>query len=322
MRGGTADGNGCVVERARAKVNLFLHVLGRRADGYHLLDSLVVFAETGDVVGAEAADDLSLALSGPFASGLETGDGNLVLRAARAAAQATGIGAGARLTLDKRLPVASGIGGGSADAAATLRALNRLWDLRLDEARLAAIALPLGADIPVCLASRPARMGGIGEVLAPAPLLPRFGLVLANPGLPLATSAVFAARTGPFDTPADLPQGWETAQDMARDLARLRNGLEAAARTLCPTLAMVLDALASLPGCLLARLSGSGPTGFALFATAEEANVAAASLRRLHPDWWIAADEAGGQAVESRNPSAGRGCHRLGMSERRIGATE
>lgn len=322
MNGGTADGNSCVVELARAKVNLFLHVLGRRADGFHLLDSLVVFAEAADVVGAEPDERLSLAISGPFASGLETGDGNLVLRAARAAAQATGTTAGARLTLDKRLPVASGIGGGSADAAATLRALNQLWGLRLDEARLAAIALPLGADVPVCLASRPARMGGIGDVLAPAPLLPRFGLVLANPGLPLATPAVFAARTGPFDTLADLPAGWETPQAMARDLARLRNGLEAAARALCPPLDIVLDSLATLPGALLARLSGSGPTGFALFAGAEEADDAARLLRRQHPDWWIVAGEAGGQAVESKKPSAGRGCQRLGMSERRIGATE
>ena len=294
MSRGTAGGNGCVVERARAKVNLFLHVLGRRADGYHLLDSLVVFAEAADVVRAEPADSLSLTLSGPFASYLEAGDGNLVLRAARALARETGTGAGARLTLDKQLPIASGIGGGSADAAATLRVLNRLWRLGLEEARLAALALPLGADVPVCLASRPARMGGIGEVLAPAPQLPRFGLVLANPGLPLATPAVFAARTEPFDTRADLPQGWKTAQAMARDLARLRNGLEAAARALCPTLGTVLNALAALPGALLARLSGSGPTGFALFATAKEANDAAALLRRLHPDWWIVAGEAGG----------------------------
>ncbi len=294
MSRGTAGGNGCVVERARAKVNLFLHVLGRRADGYHLLDSLVVFAEAADVVRAEPADSLSLTLSGPFASYLEAGDGNLVLRAARALARETGTGAGARLTLDKQLPIASGIGGGSADAAATLRVLNRLWRLGLEEARLAALALPLGADVPVCLASRPARMGGIGEVLAPAPQLPRFGLVLANPGLPLATPAVFAARTEPFDTRADLPQSWKTAQAMARDLARLRNGLEAAARALCPTLGTVLNALAALPGALLARLSGSGPTGFALFATAKEANDAAALLRRLHPDWWIVAGEAGG----------------------------
>lgn len=287
-------GRGAVVELAPAKVNLFLHVLGRRPDGYHLLDSLVVFAEAGDVVGAEPADTLFLAVTGPFAAGLEAGEGNLVLRAARALGQAAGTAAGARLTLDKRLPVASGIGGGSADAAAALRALNRLWGLGLDEARLAPIALTLGADVPVCLASRPARMGGIGEVLAPAPRLPRFGLVLANPGVPLATPAVFAARTGPFDAPADLPEIWPDAAALARDLARLRNALEPAARALCPPVATVLDALSALPGALLARLSGSGPTAFALFATAEEARAAAGLLWAARPGWWIAAGEAGG----------------------------
>lgn len=314
--------SGAVTELARAKVNLFLHVVGRRADGYHLLDSLVVFAESGDLVTAELAETLSLTVTGPFAAFLEAGDGNLVLRAARALAQAAGTTASARLTLDKRLPVASGIGGGSADAAATLRVLDRLWGLGLDEVRLAAIALSLGADVPVCLASRPARMGGIGEVLAPAPRLPRFGLLLANPGVPLATPAVFAARQGHFDPPAVLPEGWPDAAGMARDLARLRNGLEPAARGLCPAVAEVVDALAGLPGALLARLSGSGPTAFALFATAEEARAAARRLRTTYPDWWVAAGEAGDQAVESRKPSAGSGRQRLGMSERRIGATE
>ncbi|MCS6854305.1 MAG: 4-(cytidine 5'-diphospho)-2-C-methyl-D-erythritol kinase [Elioraea sp.] len=285
---------GAVVEAARAKVNLFLHVLGRRADGYHLLDSLVVFAEAGDVIFAEPAEALSLSITGPFAGGLEAGEDNLVLRAARSLAAATGTVAGARLTLDKRLPVAAGIGGGSADAAATLRALNRLWGLGLDHPRLAAIALALGADVPVCLGSRAVRMGGIGEVLAPAPRLPRFGLLLANPGIPLATATVFAARAGPFDPPADLPEGWPDAIAMAKDLARFRNGLEAAARALCPPLAEVLDALSALPGALLARLSGSGPTAFALLATAEEAVLAAARLRTTYPAWWIAAGEAGG----------------------------
>ncbi|MDW8445215.1 MAG: 4-(cytidine 5'-diphospho)-2-C-methyl-D-erythritol kinase [Acetobacteraceae bacterium] len=286
---------GAVVEAARAKVNLFLHVLGRRADGYHLLELACRVRRGRRSSSAPNRPRLFRFRSpGRSAGGLEAGEDNLVLRAARSLAAATGTVAGARLTLDKRLPVAAGIGGGSADAAATLRALNRLWGLGLDHPRLAAIALALGADVPVCLGSRAVRMGGIGEVLAPAPRLPRFGLLLANPGIPLATATVFAARAGPFDPPADLPEGWPDAIAMAKDLARFRNGLEAAARALCPPLAEVLDALSALPGALLARLSGSGPTAFALLATAEEAVLAAARLRTTYPAWWIAAGEAGG----------------------------
>jgi len=311
-----------VVETARAKVNLFLHVVGRRPDGYHLLDSLVVFTDAADIVTAEAAATLQLDITGPFASDLVVDDGNLVLRAAQALAAATRSRTGARLTLSKRLPVASGIGGGSADAAATLRALTRLWRCGLEERRLTEIALSLGADVPVCLVSRPARLGGIGEILQPPPLLPRIGLLLANPGVPLSTPLVFKARSGPFDPPADLPEAWADAAALARDLGRLRNGLEQAARALCPAVATVLDALAALPGALLARLSGSGPTAFALFATAEAAQCAAERLRTDYPTWWVAAGAAGSQAVESRKPSAGNGCQRFGISERRIGATE
>ncbi|HET9147591.1 MAG TPA: 4-(cytidine 5'-diphospho)-2-C-methyl-D-erythritol kinase, partial [Acetobacteraceae bacterium] len=178
------------------------------------------------------------------------------------------------------LPVASGIGGGSADAAAALRLLGREWGVAPDPS----LALRLGADVPVCLASRPARMGGIGESLQPAPRLPRFGMVLANPGVPVATPAVFAARQGGFSPPATLPEAWEDARAMARDLAGLGNDLEAPAISLQPAIGAVLEALAGCPGCLLSRMSGSGATCFGLFATEAEAGVAAARLER--PGWW------------------------------------
>ena len=272
-----------VQQPAPAKVNLFLHVTGRRADGYHLLDSLVVFAGAQDAVRAAAAPGLTLVVDGPEAGALGQEPDNLVLRAARALADAAGLAPRAALILDKVLPVASGIGGGSADAAAALRALNLLWGLGWSEARLAEVALPLGADIPACVASRPVRMGGIGEVLGPAPLLPGFGILLANPRVALATPSVFRARGGAFSPPASLPVRWDDAAALARDLAMLRNDLEAPAVALCPPVAEVLAALRALPGCLLARMSGSGATCFALFAEADAARQAAAALPGA---WW------------------------------------
>ena len=275
-----------LTERAPAKINLHLHVTGRRADGYHLLDSLVVFAGAGDVLRAGPAEDLSLALEGPFAEGLRAEPDNLVLRAARALAAAAGIAPRARLVLEKRLPVASGIGGGSADAAAALRLLARLWGLALPAAEMARLAAGLGADVPVCLAGQPTRMQGIGEILLPAPRLPAepVGLVLVNPGVALPTPPVFRARTGPFSPAAALPAAWADARAMAADLAALGNGLEAAAISLCPAIAEVLTALRGLEGCLLARMSGSGATCFALFPDPVAAEAAASRVARA--GWW------------------------------------
>ena len=270
-------------EAAPAKVNLFLHVTGRRADGYHLLDSLAVFGPAADRLTATPADALSLTLGGPFGDTLASEADNLVLRAARALAAEAGYKAGAALHLEKHLPIASGIGGGSADAAAALRLLNRLWGCGLDAAALAKVAAPLGADIPVCVAARPARMQGIGEETSPGPALPDCGLLLVNPRVPVATPAVFRARQGGFSAPAELPCGWADAQAMARGLARLGNDLEAPALRLCPVIAEVLEALRTAPGCLLARMSGSGATCFGLFATPAEANAAALGMPR---GWW------------------------------------
>ncbi len=269
---------------APAKVNLYLLVTGRRDDGYHLLDSLCVFAGAGDAVRAQRADALSLHIEGPFADRLSEDSDNLVLRAARLLAQAVGVAPVANITLDKSLPVASGIGGGSADAAATLRVLMDLWGVTLPVARLHDLALQLGADVPVCLASRPVRMEGVGEVLSDAPSLPAFGLVLVNPGVSVATPAVFRARQAVFSARAYLPRGWDTVQHMAADLAPLGNYLEDAARQLCPPIGDVLAALRAHPDVLLARMSGSGATCFGICATPVDAARVADALRRS--DWW------------------------------------
>ena len=274
-----------VTEAAPAKLNLYLHVVGRRDDGYHMLDSLVAFADIGDVLHAAPADDLSLAVTGPFAAALSTERDNLVLRAARALAAAGGVPAKARLTLDKRLPVASGIGGGSADAAAALRALCRLWGCAPAPADLARIALGLGADVPVCLASQAVRMGGVGECLTPAPALPECGVVLINPGVAVETAAVFRARAGGFSAAATLPAAWHDAAALAADLRELGNDLAAPARLLCPPIDAVLAALAAQSGCLLARMSGSGATCFGVFHSPRTAADAAPHLAR--DGWWV-----------------------------------
>jgi 4-diphosphocytidyl-2-C-methyl-D-erythritol kinase len=275
--GNSADLPDTLIESAPAKVNLFLHVTGWRPDGYHLLDSLVVFAAAEDVLRGEPANELTLDLEGPFAISLGGEQDNLVLRAARA------LGArGARLVLEKNLPVASGIGGGSADAAAALRLLCRLW--RLSPPDLPGIALALGADVPVCLARRASRMGGVGEQLDAAPSLPGCGLVLVNPGVAVSTPEVFRARRGGWSAPAEMPRAWPDVATMARDLRELRNDLEPPAIALQPVIGDVISALVAVPGCRLARMSGSGATCFGLFDDPVVAAQAAARLRRAN--WW------------------------------------
>lgn len=276
-----------ITEPALAKINLYLHVTGRRDDGYHLLDSLVVFADIGDVLRAAPGDGLTLSLSGPFGAALGNEPDNLVLRAARGLAGAAGIRSGARLELEKNLPVASGIGGGSADAAAALRLLQRLWNCALPPDVMQRLALSLGADVPVCLRGQPARMRGIGERLDAAPALPGCAVLLVNPGMALATPPVFRARSGSFSAEASLPAHWPDAAAMAAGLRALHNDLEAPARQLCPVIGEVLEAIAALPGCLLARMSGSGATCFGLFENDEAANRGALAL--AGHGWWCRA---------------------------------
>jgi 4-diphosphocytidyl-2-C-methyl-D-erythritol kinase len=275
---------------APAKVNLYLHVVGRRPDGYHLLDSLVVFADLGDRLTVEPDDRLSLTIDGPRADAVPPGPDNLVLRAAEALRRECGARAvGARIRLTKVLPVAAGIGGGSADAAAALRLLCALWRPDLPPARLHAIASTLGADIPVCLARRPALLAGIGERLTPAPVLAPAWLVLVNPGVPVPTGPIFAGLRG-FGPPAPaLPVHIADAADLAVYLADQRNDLEPPARERAPVVGTVLTALRDRDGCLIARMSGSGGTCFGLFADAGAAERAAAAIRRDAPEWWSTA---------------------------------
>jgi 4-diphosphocytidyl-2-C-methyl-D-erythritol kinase len=287
-----------IAQAAPAKLNLTLSVVGRRADGYHLLDSVVAFTEFGDTVGAAAGDGLSLALDGPFAPGLKAdGAENLVLRAARLLADAAGIRADAALTLTKRLPVASGIGGGSSDAAAALRALSELWRLNLSDEEMHSLALRLGADVPVCLSARPARLEGIGERVTPLPDFPSAPLVLVNPGIALATQRVFAARTGAFSAGTGiLTAPAATPAALADALRPAGNDLTEAAIGLVPEIGDVLAALGRAPACLLARMSGSGATCFGLFAT-DQAAAAAATIAKAAPRWWVAATRLRGAAA-------------------------
>lgn len=271
-------------EFAPAKVNLFLHVTGRRADGYHLLDSLAVFPAIGDRLDYAPDPEFTLELRGRFAAGLSTEPDNLVLRAGRALAHASGVHAHGRLTLDKQLPVASGIGGGSADAAAALRLLSRVWNARLPEGEMRSLALGLGADVPACLDSKPLRMSGIGEMLNLVPPLPACGIVLVNPLVGVATPEVFRGRRGPFSPPAALAFSWPDLGGLLRDLAPTANDLQEPAVRLCPEIAELLAALRAHPSCKLARMSGSGATCFALCADPATAVSMAADL--ANPAWW------------------------------------
>ena len=274
---------------APAKLNLYLHVTGRRDDGYHLLDSLVAFADIGDRVAAEPAPQLSLAIEGPFADGLAKDDpGNLVWRAATALAERRGRKADVALTLEKNLPIASGIGGGSSDAAATLRALAALWHID-DDALLAEVGARLGADVPVCLAARASWLGGIGERVEPALALPTAPIVLVNPNIALPTPGVFKARRGPFSVPARFTNATHDVRELAALLAERRNDLTEAAITQVPAIAAIIEKLAGCDGNLLARMSGSGATFFGLFASAAQAQAAAQSLRSAQPGLWVAA---------------------------------
>lgn len=276
---------------APAKINLTLEILGRRADGYHELESLVVFAALGDELAVAPSDRLELEVTGPFAAELAgPQEDNLVLRAARLLAKAAKREEeGACLRLTKNLPVGAGLGGGSSDAAVVLRELNSLWNLSFSPDRLAELALSLGADLPACLYGRPVLVRGIGEQLSPAPPLPPFWIVLANPGRSLPTAAVYRARGGPFSRSS----GWWEAplsnlNEFVGYLQAKKNDLQAPAIQLCREIEVVLLALSQTQGVRLARMSGSGATCFAIYAQEEKARAASDALRAAYPHWWIA----------------------------------
>jgi 4-diphosphocytidyl-2-C-methyl-D-erythritol kinase len=275
-----------VEEPAPAKVNLDLRITGRRPDGYHELDSVVAFTAWADRLTLTADRRLTLELGGPFAAALQDHKDNLVLRAARRLAEHSGCRPHVRITLDKRIPVAAGLGGGSADAAATLRGLSRLWQLGLADADLLALALELGADVPVCLRARPARMRGIGERIEPIEL-PVLDLVLANPNQAVSTAQVFAGL-GPIAPAAGPDAAVPSDRPALLDWLRARgNDLEAPARRLAPVIGEVLGALSAQPGCRLARMSGSGATCFGVFEEPDAAARAVEAMRRARPSWWV-----------------------------------
>jgi 4-diphosphocytidyl-2-C-methyl-D-erythritol kinase len=279
---------GVRVEAAPAKVNLTLRVLGRRPDGYHDIESIVAFAQLGDVLAFEPGRTLSLGVRGPTAAAAGHTADNLVLRAARALAdRVAGLRLG-RFELSKRLPVAAGLGGGSADAAAALRLLARANRLAGDDARLMQAAQATGADVPVCLDPRARIMRGRGDLLSSPLDLPSLPAVLVNPNVPLATRDVFAAfKPDPGQAQAAAITG--SSSDLRGLIAGGRNELEGPAAALAPVVAEVLSALRALPGCRLARMSGSGATCFGLLESRRGAAAAARLLRETHPRWWVRA---------------------------------
>lgn len=279
-------------EFAPAKVNLFLHVRGRRPDGLHTLESLVVFPTIGDELIAEPSGTTTLSVGGPFGMNLGTGNDNLVIRAVEGLAALAQCRAGIALHLDKRLPVASGIGGGSADAAAALRLASRVWGISPEPSALAGLALSLGADVPVCLGSTAAMMSGIGDIVRSAPILPGFWLVLVNPMRAVSTAAVFNALERRDNPPGPIvPEKFADVRELADWLAAQRNDLEAPAVALQPVIGIVLERLRSMPTCLFSAMSGSGATCFGLFANQPEALSGAERLRGVGNPWWVAVGE-------------------------------
>ena len=288
-----------LVEKAPAKINLTLRVLGRRADGYHRLESLVAFADLADTLSLQPGGDAALDITGPFAAACGPVAGNLVLKALAALRErVAGLNAG-RFVLEKNIPVAAGLGGGSADAAAALRLLARGNGLALDDARLATAAPTVGADVPVCLESHARIICGVGEELSAALELPPLAALLVNPGVPLATRDVFARFAGKQDGRTSLAGVPRERVALIEWLGAHGNDLTPSAIACAPVTADVLQTLGALPGARLARMSGSGPTCFALFASAAEAAAVARLLQAERKDWWVYPTTLG--SVENRS---------------------
>lgn len=274
--------------RAPAKVNLTLHVTGQRDDGYHALDSLVVFADLGDVLTVNAAPDLRLTVSGPFSEGVPDDESNLVLKAAELLRKTHGIGQGAAITLEKHLPNSAGLGGGSSDAAAALRLLAELWQVPVPQPHMPEV-LALGADVPVCLSGhRPVRMQGAGEDLSAVPALPDCALVLVNPRVPIGTGAIFAALANKSNAPMQaLPEGLDF-EGFAEWLAAQRNDLQAPAEKLAPQVGRALAQLRRMPMARVVGMSGSGATCWALVKNMADARHVARAVQVSEMSWWVA----------------------------------
>ena len=276
-----------VSEQAHAKINLALHIMGRRADGYHELDSIVAFAAVADVLTMAPGDSVTLDITGPFAGDLPRDGTNSVLSAWRLLdgflTQKGAALAPAKFNLEKNLPVASGIGGGSADAAAALRGLIRLFDLSVSGQDLTGLALQLGADVPVCLRQESSRMTGIGEIIEPIGLDIPSAIVLVNPRIPAPTSRVFESLN------LQRGQSFGAAIGNVYDIESWRNDLTAPAVTLIPEIADVVGSLIFQPDTICSRMSGSGATCFGLFNSLENAQIAADAIAEKHPHWWVVA---------------------------------
>ncbi|WP_319531066.1 4-(cytidine 5'-diphospho)-2-C-methyl-D-erythritol kinase [uncultured Cohaesibacter sp.] len=278
-----------LVLQAPAKVNLALHITGQREDGFHLLDSLVVFGGAADRLVFKPADRLHLSVSGPFAEGLRQEPDNLMVRAARLLADELHLPAKAELTLEKHLPISAGVGGGSSDAATTLLGLLRLWERTIKDEKLRVIALKLGADVPMCLEGSCLRATGIGDELSKGPRLPKdLGLVLINPRVPISTPGIFKKlKRKTNDSMGPIPSAFLSAVALADWLSDQRNDLQMAAIEQAPVIETVLQALVDDGDCLFARMSGSGATCFGLFQSIKHAEYAARRLTFTHPNWWV-----------------------------------
>lgn len=283
----TTARNGDLRLTAPAKVNLYLHVTGRRGDDYHELDTLIAFAGLADRIELAPSREIEIAIDGPFAGAAGQPEQNLAFLAARALAAAADVGAGVRIRLDKQIPVSAGLGGGSADAAAVLTGLMRLWEIPEDTVDIASIGLTIGADVPACLARRPVFVGGIGDAVVDAPALPPAALLLVNPGIMLSTPSVFAGRRGGFNGPDRFATAPESVAALAAILETRDNDLTTAACRLAPVIEDVLTALRAAPGCRLARMTGTGATCFGLFDDEAAAAEALPSVRR--DGWWAVA---------------------------------
>lgn len=266
---------------APAKINLFIHLISKRYDGYHNIESLFAFTDFGDLITVEGAERLSLEIVGPFGDGLE-GEDNLVLKAARGLQKYSGTSLGAKITLQKNLPIASGIGGGSSDAAATIKALQKLWKITLPESELAELALSLGADVPACFFGKPVFVSGIGEELRPIKGLGDLHCVLVNPGTPVSTPEVFKAFDGQFRASIS-----KMGNDELVEYYNFSNYLQRPAISLVSGIEDVLSSLESQPGCQLARMSGSGATCFGVFPNESEAMKACLEISKGNPTWWV-----------------------------------
>ncbi len=277
---------------APAKINLFLHITGRRNDGYHMLQSLIGFADVGDVISIEPAYDFAFSIEGLFAKHLENEniDENLVVKAAKGLARIVDRPLDFRISLMKNLPVCAGLGGGSADAAATIWGLQEYWRLNRDAPYLWSLLMDLGADVPVCLRCKPQIVEGIGEELKPAPLMPEIPVLLVNPLYFCHTRDVFDCNCNKvYREYIDIPAGFSSVFEMVAFLQNCENGLFDSAVSVLPEIKNVIAALEAQKDCLFAQMSGSGASCFGIFETINEAEKAAKIIAKNHPEWWVKA---------------------------------